>query len=190
MKEYIFVLGREPELSFLEVLSFFKSHNIPYKIVEHKDNILILLLNEMDFDDLIKKLGGVVKIAEVFNEYKYKGSDNGLNYGISVYKGDSSKLKNLLLNTPINKYLYRDIIRYFQSMVYTIAEYKDEAVIFEVSNEFQKHVLDTFRKYDKNNSDAFLLNLLKITGEKSYDMVMSDIKLNLKEINSHEKTTN
>ena len=97
MKEYIFVLGREPELSFLEVLSFFKSHNIPYKIVEHKDNILILLLNEMDFDDLIKKLGGVVKIAEVFNEYKYKRSHNSLNYGISVYKGDSSKLKNLLL---------------------------------------------------------------------------------------------
>jgi len=63
-------------------------------------------------------------------------------------------------------------------MVYTIAEYEDEAVIFEVSNEFKKYILDTFRKYDKNNSDAFLLDLLKITGEKSYDMVMSNIKFN------------
>ena len=128
--------------------------------------------NIKDIVDLVHYFSGdkgyIDESVEIFNEFVSE---------------KVPELKNLLLNTPINKYLYRDIIRYFQSMVYTIAEYKDEAVIFEVSNEFQKHVLDTFRKYDKNNSDAFLLNLLKITGEKSYDMVMSDIKLNLKEIN-------
>ena len=97
MKEYIFVLGREPELSFLEVISFFKSHNIDYKIVEHNEDIVIFLLKrDLNFDDIIKRLGGVIKIAEVFKEYEYNGNDNRLNYGISVYKGNQSKLKSYL----------------------------------------------------------------------------------------------
>ena len=81
MKEYIFVLGREPELSFLEVLSFFKSHNIEYKIIEHNEDIVIFLLRrDLNFDDIIKRLGGVIKIAEIFSKnnkyFKYFSSCN------------------------------------------------------------------------------------------------------------------
>jgi len=130
----------------------------------------------------MKDIKNIVDLANYFS-----GDKGYIDESVEIFNEFVSEkvpeLKNLLSNTPINKHLYRDIIKYFQSMVYTITEYEDEAVIFEVSNEFKKHILDTFRNYDKNNSDAFLLDLLRITGEKSYDMVMSDIKLNLKEIN-------
>ncbi len=45
---------------------------------------------------LIRRLGGTVKIAEVFLDYKYKGSENKINYGIRVYSGDGNKLKRYL----------------------------------------------------------------------------------------------
>ncbi len=96
MREYIFVFGREPELSFLELISYFQSHDINYKLVEWKNEIAVLLLEDLGFDMLIKRLGGTVKIAEVFLEYKYKGNENKLNYGISVYSGNGNKLKNYL----------------------------------------------------------------------------------------------
>lgn len=96
MREYIFVFGREPELSFLEVVSYFQSHDVNYKLAEWKKEIAIFLLEDLDFDVLIKRLGGTVKIAEVFLEYKYKGSENKLNYGISIYSGDGNRLKNYL----------------------------------------------------------------------------------------------
>ncbi|MBI2508258.1 methyltransferase domain-containing protein [Candidatus Woesearchaeota archaeon] len=96
MREYIFVFGREPELSFLEAASYFQSHDINFKLVEWKNEIAIFLLEDMDFELLIKRLGGTVKIAEVFAEYKYSGRENKLNYGISVYSGNETKLRNFL----------------------------------------------------------------------------------------------
>jgi len=121
----------------------------------------------------MKDIKNVVDLANYFS-----GDKGYINESVKIFNEVISErvpeLRNLLSNTPINKFLYKDIIRYFQSMVYTITEYKDEAILFEISDEFQKHILNTFRKYDKNNSDAFLLDLLKITGEKSYNMVISD----------------
>ena len=96
MREYIFVFGREPELSFLEVVSYFQSHDINYKLVEWKNEIVIFLLDNLNFELLIKRLGGTVKIAEIFLEYEYKGSENKLNFGISVYSGDGSRLRDYL----------------------------------------------------------------------------------------------
>ena len=88
MREYIFILGREPELSYLELMSYFNSHSIKYNIVKHDNEILVLLLDEnINFGKLLNNLGGVVKIAECFKEYKYKGTLNKLNFGVSVYSG-------------------------------------------------------------------------------------------------------
>src|SRR3989344_4415286 len=98
MREYIFVFGREPELSFLEAVSYFQSHDVNFKLVDWRKGVAIFLLEDLDFDLLIKRLGGTVKIAEVFLEYKYNGSENKLSYGISVYSGNENKLKNYLQN--------------------------------------------------------------------------------------------
>ena len=98
MREYLFVFGREPDLSFLEVISYFQGHDVNYKLVGWEKEVAIFLLEDLDFDLLIKRLGGTVKIAEVFLDYKYNGSRNKLNYGISVYSGNGNKLKSYLEN--------------------------------------------------------------------------------------------
>ena len=96
MREYIFILGREPELSFLELISYFKGNGIDYKIIKHEKEVVVILLDEkLDFGSMLNKLGGIVKIGETFKEYVYKGNLNKLNYGISVYKG-RDELTNIL----------------------------------------------------------------------------------------------
>ena len=96
MKEYLFVLGREPELSFLELMSYFESHKIEYKIIKFEKDISIILLSEkLNFGKILKDLGGTVKIGEIFEEYFYKGRLNKLNFGISIYKGKDSLSKIL-----------------------------------------------------------------------------------------------
>lgn len=88
MREYIFVFGGQQGLGYLELLSYLKSRGIRYKIlVYEKDMAVVLLPSGLDLGKLIRRLGGVVKIGEVFEEYVYAGSKDRLNYGISVYKG-------------------------------------------------------------------------------------------------------
>ena len=65
MKKYIFVLGRNPGLSYAELISYFKNFGIKYKLEYYKEKIAVFLLNtEVD----ISRLGGTVKIAEVISE--------------------------------------------------------------------------------------------------------------------------
>lgn len=98
MKDYIFVLGRDPRLSLAELSSYFLAYNIQYKIRETTDEIAVISLNELNFRELIKNLGGILKIGEVIFsgdpdtiEYElnkhsfYEGTKNKLNFGISVY---------------------------------------------------------------------------------------------------------
>ncbi len=92
MKKYIFVLGRDPELSYAELISYFKNFNLKYKLEYYEKNIAIFSFDKFDVD--ISKLGGTIKIAEVIleNEIKdidfYLGSKNKLNYAISAYGSD------------------------------------------------------------------------------------------------------
>jgi len=96
MREYLFIFGREPKLSFLELMSYFKSHGIEYKIIKHEKEVCVILLSEkLDFGKMLNNLGGTVKIGEVFEEYEYKGSKNKLNYGVSIYKGKDNLIEIL-----------------------------------------------------------------------------------------------
>ncbi len=96
MKEYLFVLGREPDLSFLELISYLKSHCVKYDIIKYEKNIAIIILPEnLDFGKLLTNLGGTVKIGECFEEYFYKGNLNRLNFCVSVYKGKDNLTKIL-----------------------------------------------------------------------------------------------
>jgi len=117
-------------------------------------------------------------IKEIVDLAHYFSGDKGyieeslifFNYFISE---KVPQLKDIVNKAPVNKYLYRDIIRYFQSKVYTVVEYGDDAVLFNISEGFQKFVLDMFRKFDENNSDELLLNLLDLTGKEVYKIVFT-----------------
>jgi len=87
MKEYIFVLGRDPEISLAELISYFNSRNVQYKLNHKSKPIAVFSLPLLDFKKLISNLGGTVKIAEVVssshnpNEIEYSLEHN-LNYEI------------------------------------------------------------------------------------------------------------
>ncbi len=96
MREYIFVFGRDPELSFAEIVSYFISRNIVYEIKGHNKEVAVFLLNEKAFkvNKVISDLGGCVKIGIVisegdFNELiPYDGFKSNIKYGMSSYGDD------------------------------------------------------------------------------------------------------
>jgi tRNA G10 N-methylase Trm11 len=107
MKKYIFVLGRDRNLSYLELLSYFQSRNINYSLVYDKENISIFSLPEIDFKKMINKLGGTIKIGEVISEgedlisnldrFNIDIDGNKINYSLSLYN-------NSQIGKKINEY--------------------------------------------------------------------------------------
>ncbi len=95
MKKYIFVFGRNPKLSYAELISYFENFNFKYKLEYSMGKVAIFSVNK---EVNISELGGAVKIAEVILEKEikdadfYLGSKNKINYAISSY--NDKKLLN------------------------------------------------------------------------------------------------
>lgn len=89
MKDYIFILGRDPELSMLELKSYLDARNIKHDIIDYSDKAAFLKLPQSDFRAMIKDLGGISKIAEVFEDLEkvnlFNTTSNKISYAISVY---------------------------------------------------------------------------------------------------------
>lgn len=69
--EYFFILGRNPTLSYAEVLSYLKSHGIAYSVALFKKNFLVISVGPgINFN--VQDFGGIMKIgkASIFNEEK------------------------------------------------------------------------------------------------------------------------
>jgi len=69
MKEYLFVFGRDPELSFLELRQFLDGRKIHYIVKEVKDEIAVVALENLE-GDLANTLGGTVRIGEIIGRDK------------------------------------------------------------------------------------------------------------------------
>lgn len=97
MKDYIFILGRDPGLSLLELASYFTARKIQFNLKVHSKTAALLSLPGMDFNKVIKELGGTVKIARVIDnldsEELYAGTSNKIKYAVSVY--DDSNVEEL-----------------------------------------------------------------------------------------------
>jgi tRNA G10 N-methylase Trm11 len=61
--EYFFVLGRNPALSYAEVISYLKSHDISYSISSFENNFLIVSVKD-DVKINVQDFGGVLKIGK------------------------------------------------------------------------------------------------------------------------------
>lgn len=71
LMKYIFHLGRIPELSIAEIQAVFEKMKIDYTMDFVNPKFLILdIKNKIDFDDLLPQMGGVIKIAEIVDNYK------------------------------------------------------------------------------------------------------------------------
>ena len=68
---WLFILGRETVLSFAEIKALFLLNNINYQIINNQENKLIVDIDHFpDAKDLIKKLGGTIKIAYSIGKIK------------------------------------------------------------------------------------------------------------------------
>src|SRR3989338_10443783 len=76
--KYIFVLGRDRELSVLEVISFLKARDVKYEFVSRNNEFLVLDINSFAFT--ADNFGGVVKIGKEFSIDQLKFSENTVTY--------------------------------------------------------------------------------------------------------------
>jgi len=101
MAHYLFVLGRNPELSILEIIAYCRRKKISYNVLDFNEDIALLDLQGFDEHQAIKDLGGTLKIGRPLDEKCiYKGTKNKIVYAINYYKADQTqvdrKIKMLL----------------------------------------------------------------------------------------------
>jgi tRNA G10 N-methylase Trm11 len=107
--KYLFILGRNIELSKQEVLAYFEKEGNPVlNYLIKKNGMLIEIENQIDFS-VIKNFGGVISIGEVIafskgleiknkleKEMIYKGKENKLNYVLWNFSESHSEVLNYL----------------------------------------------------------------------------------------------
>jgi len=64
---YIFLLGRDKDLSKLEIAIYLHKHNISYSVIVNSEKYLILDFDkEHNFSKLTSELGGITRVAKVY----------------------------------------------------------------------------------------------------------------------------
>ncbi len=95
MNYYIFILGRDYELSLLELVAYFKRKNIRSELKEYNKKLAVFSLPKLDFSSVIKELGGCVKIAEVIDVNDLVFDEDKVIYSLNNYDGDGKIVKKL-----------------------------------------------------------------------------------------------
>lgn len=85
MKEYVFILGRDKDLSVLEIITYFEFRGIEFEVIKRTEDALFLKLEDLNFEDLIKKLGGTIKIGEIIDDFEIRTRKNKVKVGISNF---------------------------------------------------------------------------------------------------------
>ncbi len=96
---YLFHLGRDPELSCLEIVSFLQRTDKPYKIIKITKKLMILELENFNAKEAIKCLGGTIKISteitDVENYILSLISSKRIEYGVNIFESSQESLNNL-----------------------------------------------------------------------------------------------
>ncbi|RME55111.1 hypothetical protein D6777_01640 [Candidatus Woesearchaeota archaeon] len=100
MVQYIFIFGRDPDLSYLELKTFLKSKEYNFEIKDVNEfGAVVNFESNINAKNIVKSLGGIVKIAEVLNLDQvelYEGKKNRIYYGVSSYFADDEDVKEYL----------------------------------------------------------------------------------------------
>lgn len=106
MQNYIFILGRDCELSILELIAYLQKNNLDYSIKEISDLISVFSIDEkFQPRTAIKHLGSIVKIGELLENIDevYEGTANKIKYAISAYGSIDTKLLNEKIKKSFKK---------------------------------------------------------------------------------------
>ncbi len=97
MVNYIFILGRDPELSKRELFAYLKTNNYNYSIQDSSEIALVLRMEQINANEFIRALAGIQKIGIKIDSFEnlYTGTANKVKYAISNYTNDESLLDEL-----------------------------------------------------------------------------------------------
>ncbi len=114
-KLYLFVLGRDPELSRIEIECLMQTLCLEYEIIDSNDVIAVLKLNKFD-KEIIYKLGGTIKIAEVISNTNKIEEIEGNLENSSLYAGTKNKITYYIsaFNTNLLSFLEDFLKDYFK----------------------------------------------------------------------------
>ncbi len=93
--KYLFILGRNPELSAAEIESFLEKENFNFKIISKISNGLLAETDRKLTEKTIDRLGGIISIGEVLAEGEPEKIINQLDRQ-ELYSGKSNKLNYTL----------------------------------------------------------------------------------------------
>jgi len=112
MEDYFFFLGRNPELSLQEIISFLEARGIKGGFKQEGNIALFSIEESVNPEEIIEKLGGTIKIGisllkgsqkSVLDELKklnlYEGAESKLKFTVNVYPEDPAifqKAKEIL----------------------------------------------------------------------------------------------
>lgn len=107
MEDYFFFLGRNPNLSLQEIVSFLEAHEIEGSFKQEEGIAMFSVEKPLDTKNIIEKLGGTIKIGKsvmkgsaesVLDRLKrlnvYEGAENKLKFTINVYPEDAEMFKS------------------------------------------------------------------------------------------------
>ncbi len=109
--KYLFILGRNVDLSVAELKSFFEKEKINYKIISIVSNGVLLETAKNIDSGIIEKLGGTISIGEVIaegnSEQIFKELDKQ-----NLYSGTSNKLNYVIYD--FNSKIFDDVHLYLK----------------------------------------------------------------------------
>ncbi|MBW6442344.1 hypothetical protein K0A97_00995 [Patescibacteria group bacterium] len=201
--EYLFILGRNIELSIAEVKSFLEKEGVSFKEISIFKNSLLLRISQNLEKGIIEKLGGVISIGEVLidgnknhilknldNLPLYLGAKNKLNYVIYDFEGEEFQdiclgLKNKFKKEGIKateKNLTKNIKLQNGGIVPKVSSNLIDEQYFLFKNRFGKIIETT----DYESIEARDMNKPARRNELSISPRLAKILINLSQVKKNE----
>jgi tRNA G10 N-methylase Trm11 len=67
---YLFLLGRDPKLSKLEIATYFYGNNVKYEVVVEDDRYILIETTKLNTQKIQEQLSGITRIAEIYHKTK------------------------------------------------------------------------------------------------------------------------
>jgi tRNA G10 N-methylase Trm11 len=190
MEKFIFVLGRNPELSLAEIKSHLFTQKIKFNVLSSNSLAALIETDSLSCKEVIKHLGGTLKIGRTFNSMDnlYLGTSNKIKYGLSNYDDLDISDYHLALKNYFKRIKLKAMLKKSQSGLPYLSpsESKNVTEVLQFSGYYAKTEAIFDGKYLSHlDSDR------PISGQKnSTPLRLSRIMLNLAEVNNGSKILN
>lgn len=105
--EYFFILGRNPNLSYAEILSYCKMNGIEYQTIMHKVNFLIMSFKqEVEFN--VQDFGGMIKLGKIL----FSGDNSNLGRFLDAYIVDQEKFTYSVMGNKVDEIEDRLMVKF------------------------------------------------------------------------------